>query len=92
MIKQIKPIGQNVLVQLKSQKDITSDSGIIIKTETQKSVVEDRQTNGKVIAIGDEVKDIKVNDIVYFDVVSGIDLEDNQIMLRENTILGFIRV
>jgi len=91
MIKQIKPIGQNVLVQLKSQKDITSDSGIIIKTETQKSVVEDRQTNGKVIAIGDEVKDIKVNDIVYFDVVSGIDLEDNQIMLRENTILGYIR-
>ena len=87
----IRPIGQNVLVQLKSQKDITSDSGIIIKTETQKSVVEDRQTNGKVIAIGDEVKDIKVNDIVYFDVVSGIDLDDNQIMLRENTILGFIR-
>lgn len=87
----IKPIGQNILVQLKYQKDITSDSGIIIKTETQKSVVEDRQTNGKVIAIGDEVKDIKVNDIVYFDVVSGIDLEDNQIMLRENTILGFIR-
>ena len=92
MIKQIKPIGQNVLVQLKSQKDITSDSGIIIKTETQKSVVEDRQTNGKVIAIGDEVKDIKVNDIVYFDVVSGIDLDENQIMLRENSILGFIRV
>jgi chaperonin 10 Kd subunit len=88
----IKPIGQNVLVQLKSQKDITSDSGIIIKTETQKSVVEDRQTNGKVIAIGDEVKDIKVNDIVYFDVVSGIDLDENQIMLRENSILGFIRV
>lgn len=88
----IRPIGQNVLVQLKSQKDITSDSGIIIKTETQKSVVEDRQTNGKVIAIGNEVKDIKVNDIVYFDVVSGIDLDDNQIMLRENTILGFIRV
>jgi chaperonin 10 Kd subunit len=87
----IRPIGQNVLVQLKTQKDITSDSGIIIKTETQKSVVEDRQTNGKVIAIGDEVKDIKVNDIVYFDVVSGIDLENNQIMLRENTILGFIR-
>ena len=87
----IKPIGQNILVQLKYQKDITSDSGIIIKTETQKSVVEDRQTNGKVIAIGDKVKDIKVNDIVYFDVVSGIDLEDNQIMLRENSILGFIR-
>ena len=87
----IKPIGQNILVQLKYQKDITSDSGIIIKTETQKSVVEDRQTNGKLIAIGDKVKDIKVNDIVYFDVVSGIDLENNQIMLRENTILGFIR-
>ena len=88
----IKPIGQNVLVQLKSQKDITSDTGIIIKTETQKSVVEDRQTNGKVIAIGDKVKDIEVNDIVYFDVVSGIDLDENQIMLRENSILGFIRV
>lgn len=87
----IKPIGQNVLVQLKSQKDITSDSGIIIKTETQKSVVEDRQTNGKVIAIGDKVKDIKVNDIVYFETISGIDLDNNQIMLRENTILGFIR-
>lgn len=87
----IKPIGQNILVQLKTQKDITSDSGIIIKTETQKSVVEDRQTNGKVIAIGDKVKDIKVNDIVYFETISGIDLEDNQIMLRENTILGFIR-
>ena len=88
----IKPIGQNILVQLKSQKDITSDSGIIIKTETQKSVVEDRQTNGKVIAIGNKVKDSKVNDIVYFETISGIDLDNNQIMLRENTILGFIRV
>ena len=87
----IRPIGQNVLVQLKTQKDITSDSGIIIKTETQKSVVEDRQTNGKVIAIGDKVKDIKVNDIVYFETISGIDLDDNQIMLREQTILGYIR-
>ena len=87
----IKPIEQNVLVQLKYQKDITSDSGIIIKTETQKSVVEDRQTNGKVIAIGDKVKDIKVNDIVYFETISGIDLDDNQIMLREQTILGYIR-
>lgn len=87
----IKPIGQNVLVQLNQVRDITSDSGIIIKTETQKSVVEDRQTNGKVIAIGDKVKDIKVNDIVYFETISGIDLDDNQIMLRENTILGYIR-
>lgn len=87
----IKPIGQNVLVQLKYQKDITSDSGIIIKTETQKSVVEDRQTSGKVIAIGNKVKDIKVNDIVYFETISGIDLDDNQIMLREQTILGYIR-
>ena len=88
----IKPIGNNILVQLKNQRDITSDSGIIIKTETQKSVVEDRQTNGKVIAIGNKVKDIKVNDIVYFETISGIDLDDNQIMLRENTILGYIRV
>lgn len=88
----IKPIGNNILVQLKNQRDITSDSGIIIKTETQKSVVEDRQTNGKVIAIGNKVKDIKVNDIVYFETISGIDLDDNQIMLREQTILGYIRV
>ena len=87
----IKPIGQNVLVQLNQVRDITSDSGIIIKTETQKLVVEDRQTNGKVIAIGDKVKDIKVNDIVYFETISGIDLDNNQIMLREQTILGFIR-
>lgn len=87
----IKPIGNNILVQLKNQRDITSDSGIIIKTETQKSVVEDRQTNGKVIAIGDKVKDIKVNDIIYFETISGIDLDNNQIMLRENTILGYIR-
>ena len=87
----IRPIGQNVLVQLNQVRDITSDSGIIIKTETQKSVVEDRQTSGKVIAIGDKVKDIKVNDIVYFETISGIDLDNNQIMLRENTILGFIR-
>ena len=87
----IKPIGNNILVQLNQVRDIKSDSGIIIKTETQKSVVEDRQTNGKVIAIGDKVKDIKVNDIVYFETISGIDLDDNQIMLRENTILGYIR-
>lgn len=87
----IKPIGNNILVQLNQVRDITSDSGIIIKTETQKSVVEDRQTNGKVIAIGNKVKDIKVNDIVYFETISGIDLDDNQIMLREQTILGYIR-
>ena len=87
----IKPIGQNILVQLKQERDIKSDSGIIIKTETQKSVVEDRQTSGKVIGIGDKVKDIKLDDIVYFETISGIDLDNNQIMLRENSILGYIR-
>ena len=57
----IKMLGSRVLVE-EIVEDVKSESGIILGT-TEKSP----QRVGKVISVGDQVEEIKINDKVMFD-------------------------
>lgn len=74
-------------VQLK--KEETSSSGIIISIRKE-SVIE-RPTAGEVISVGDECKNTEVGKIVFWDMISGLDLEFDDgefILIRDETVVG----
>ena len=87
----MKPINSNVLIKVQIPDYKTTDSGIILGAI--KSVVNDRETTGIVEAVGPEVKTLKPSYKVFFDVVSGIDYEEqgnHYVIIRERDILGYI--
>lgn len=87
----MKPINSNVLIKIQIPDYKTTDSGIILGAI--KSVVNDRETTGIVEAVGPEVKTLKPGYKVFFDVVSGIDYEEqgnHYVIIRERDILGYI--
>lgn len=89
----MKPISSNVLIKIQIPDYKTTDSGIILGTV--KSAVGDRETTGIVEAVGPEVKTLKPGYKVFFDVISGIDYEEqgnNYVIIRERDILGYIDV
>ena len=74
-------------VQLK--KEETSSSGIIISIRKE-SVIE-RPTAGEVISVGEECKNAEVGKIVFWDMISGLDLEFDDgefILIRDETVVG----
>lgn len=91
---------KDVLVKVKIHiSEIKSDSGIILTTKP--SVLTDREQFGEVVAIGKEVSQVNISNIVYFDLTSGVDLfiwpkeddskEDYKAMLiSEDKLLGVI--
>lgn len=89
-----KMLDDNILVELKelaSNEDVVSESGIIIQTANNNSEVTDRNTNGRVVAVGKDVKDIKVDDFVFWHITSGIEVKfrDGYFMvISESRILG----
>lgn len=83
-IQDIKPIKDLVLIEIIPN----INSGII--TQISKSSL-DRPTQGKVLAIGPEVKGIEVNDIVVFGSNRGQDLDKNHMFLGYKTILGILK-
>ena len=83
----IKPLNDLILIEYDPIKHETQ-SGIITKI---KSDILDRPTQGKVIAVGNEVRDIKVGDIVVFGSHRGQDLDSNHMFLGYKTILGVLR-
>lgn len=85
-ITKIQPYGDLVLVEFDNDVNKTA-SGII--TKVQKSTL-DRPTRGKVIAVGPEVKDIKIGDVVVFESIRGQDIDENHMMLGYKTILGIL--
>lgn len=87
----MKPINSNVLIKIQIPDYKTTDSGIILGAV--KSVVNDRETTGIVEAVGPEVKILKPGYKVFFDVISGIDYEEqgnHYVIVRERDILGYI--
>lgn len=82
-----KPLRNIVYVEIK-HKEFKTETGII--TQLHKKVVQDRPTEGKVIAVGPDVKSVKVNDYIYFENISGIDIDKNHLVLKEPTILGIL--
>lgn len=82
-----KPLGDLVLIEYEPTK-LTTESGIIIKT--RKEVVNDRPTEGTIIAMGPKVEGLNIGDKVKFENIRGYDLDSTHLLLGYNTILGVL--
>ena len=77
----------NVLVMMDKAEEIT-EGGIIIPDKAQ-----DTAWSGEVIAVGSEVKEIKVSDHVFIGKYAGVSMVHNDkpcVLLREEDILAVI--
>ena len=63
-----KPLGERLLVERVEETNTTA-SGIIIPDNAK-----EKPSEGKVLAIGNEVEDVKVDDIVVFGKYSGTEI------------------
>lgn len=79
------PLKDTLVVEI-TPKKLETDSGII--THIHRNPVTDRQTNGIVISQGSECKYDLVGKRVYFDCIRGKDIDENHVLLLEETILG----
>ena len=82
-----KPLGERLLIQREEETNTTA-SGIIIPDNAK-----EKPSRGKVIAIGSEVKDVNVDDIVVFGKYAGSELTlDSQeyLVIEVSDILGVI--
>ena len=80
-----KPYKNRILVERVEEE--TTDTGIIVTTSASK----DRPLEGTVVAVGDEVDDIKVGDKIYFNKYSGSDVTiegENYILLTTEDVQG----
>ena len=82
-----KPLNDLVLVEYEPTK-LTTDSGIIVKL--RKEVVNDRPTEGIVIAKGSKVEGLNIGDKIKFENIRGYDLDSNHLLLGYETILGIL--
>ena len=64
----MKSIGKRILID-PTPIETTTKSGIILQPK-----VEDKPSKGKVVSIGKEVKEIKIEDIVHFNKHVGIEI------------------
>lgn len=85
-ISKFKPLGDLVLVEYEPVK-LETESGIIFQTRRH---FDDRPTEGKVIAAGSKVEEVKIGDWVKFENIRGYDLDDTHLLLGEKTILGIL--
>lgn len=86
-IEKFKPLQDFVLIEFEPN-NFTTKSGIIYKITPE--VVNDRPTEGKVIAIGPKVQEVKIGDTVKFEVIRGYDIDKTHLLLCEKTILGIL--
>ena len=80
-----KPLGDRVLVQRVEETNTTA-SGIIIPDNAK-----EKPSEAKVVAVSNEVEDVKVDDIVVFGKYSGTELTLNgkeYLVLETSDILG----
>jgi chaperonin GroES len=89
MQKNIKPLGENVLVKL-MKADSKTKSGIVLPETTET----DRPQEGKVIAIGESEKiKVKKNQIVIFAKYSGSEIKlagEEFLILKAEDILAIV--
>ena len=80
-----KPLGDRVLVERVEETNTTA-SGIIIPDNAK-----EKPSEGKVLAVGSDVEDVKENDVVVFGKYSGTELvlDGNEYLVLEvSDILG----
>jgi chaperonin GroES len=83
-----QPLGDRLLVE-RVEEPTTTASGIIIPDNAK-----EKPSRGKVLAIGSDVEDVNVDDIVVFGKYAGTDLvlEDNEYLVLEvSDVLGVIK-
>jgi chaperonin GroES len=82
-----KPLGDRLLVE-RVEEATTTASGIIIPDNAK-----EKPSRGKVLAIGNDVEDVNVDDIVVFGKYAGTDLvlDDREYLVLEvSDVLGVI--
>lgn len=91
--KDIKPLGDNVLVQM--IEDELTHSGLSLKSGPRGVIIcpshhdKNRVVKAKVIAIGERVLDIKVDDTVILRLLSGKRINDFN-LVHQDIILGVV--
>lgn len=84
----IQPLGERVLVEPLEREEVTK-AGIIIPDSAK-----EKPQEGKVLAVGGKVKELKTGDKVLFSTYSGdeIKLEGRELkIIEEKDILGIIK-
>jgi co-chaperonin GroES (HSP10) len=76
----IKPLHKNVIIE-RQEKDLTTESGIILQSN-------DEADKGLVLAIGSEVTDVSVGDIVLINWNKASKFSDNQWKVTEEDIIA----
>ncbi len=82
-----KPLGERVLVE-RAEDAQTTESGIIIPDSAK-----EKPAQGKVVAVGSEVKDISTGDMVVFGKYGGNDIKldgADYVILECDDIFGII--
>ena len=83
-----QPLGKRVLIQ-RVEEATTTASGIIIPDNAK-----EKPSQGKVVAVSDEVKNIALNDLVVFGKFSGNELSlgsEKYTVLEVEDIFGIIK-
>lgn len=87
MATNIKPLGARVLVE-RAKVEEKTDSGIIIPDSAQ-----EKQNKGKVVAVGNDVKDVKVGDTVLYGKFNGTEINEGDeafLILQEEDLLAIV--
>jgi len=93
MFKKFRPLGDRVLIKRVEDENKT-EGGIIIP-----DAAKEKTQTGMVVAVGPGRYDaqgklipmnVKENEMVYFAKYSGTELDDEQLIIREDEILGII--
>lgn len=89
----IVPRGKNLLIKQQEEESRESEYGIILPN----NVEQEKKATGKVLAIGKEVKDIKVGDNVIYGLFLGEKVkikekgkEVEYVLLREEDVIAFL--
>lgn len=85
----IKPLKERVVVKY-SEEEIEKTAGGIYVPD----VAKEKPQKGTVEAVGSEVKEVKVGDVVLFEKYSGAKIKHNDIeylIIKEEDILGIIQ-
>lgn len=85
-MSKISPLGNRVLVRLQ-KFEAKTESGIILP-----EIGDETQTNGEVVAIGNLVEDVKVEDrVIYSQSILEVgDEEEKLVIVEEDNILAII--
>lgn len=70
----IKPLGKRVLIQEVKQEEVTK-SGIVLPGTVSK----EKPITGEILAVGDEVSEVKVGEKVIYEKYTGTEVKDGDV-------------